>query len=352
MTTILFRADASHSLGSGHVMRCLTLAKELTRRGARVLFASRPIAGNWLDRIVSAGFPLVELPVAAKEGSLDQEVEAGVLRAALNREGLRPDWLVVDHYRLDATWETELRSAVGRILVIDDLADRRHDCDVLLDSALLAPERYARLVPPDCRQLLGPQFALLRPEFAEERQRQSVRGEQVRRIVVSFGGTDPTHETLKALQAIERLNRPDLEVDCVAGRHFPHLAEIRDWLASRPRFRLCEDLPGLAPLFARADLFVGAGGGTTWERCCLGLPALVISVAENQEHGTKALAAAGAQVYLGRSQDVSAADVTRALEALLADAPRRASLARRAAELVDGQGAERVADAMLTSQSP
>ncbi len=336
-------------------MRCLTLAFELRERGAQVTFACRPLPGNWIERILAEGFKVLALPGGALPDAdapeaIDGPADAQALLDVLEHSQLTFDALVVDHYGLDAAWELALRGQTRCLLVVDDLANRPHECDLLLDSTLsVDPDRYRTCVPRTCRQLLGPEFALVRREFAARRASGSTRSETGWRVVVSFGGSDPTRETLKALEATSILTLPDLVCDLVAGSHFPHLEEIRERCQLQPNVSLQQDVADMAGLMASADLFVGAGGGTTWERCCLGLPAVVVSVAANQEIAAQALADAGAQRYLGTSDQVSAEEIAQAIGDLLCNVSLRQQMSERAQTLVDGQGAGRVAEAMLAA---
>lgn len=336
-------------------MRCLTLATELRERGANVTFACRPLPGNWIERILAERFevlilPLGTVPSAERPHQLDGIADAQSLNQLLVSAGLSLEGLIVDHYGLDAEWELAVRWRTNCLLVIDDLADRPHECDLLLDSTLSTDsDRYRTCVPRSCRQLLGPEFALVRREFASRRKEQFPRLTAAWRIVVSFGGSDPTRETLKALEAASLVTLPDVTFDLVAGSHFPHLEQIREKCRLQPNVTLQQNVADMAGLMAGADLFVGAGGGTTWERCCLGLPAVVVSVAANQEIAAQALADAGVQRYLGRSEQVSAEEIAQAISDLLCDVSFRQQMSQRAQALVDGNGAARVAEALLSA---
>lgn len=216
---VAFRADASVGIGSGHVMRCLTLAGELKEAGAQIIFICRECEGNLCDLIEKQG-----IPVARISGELQSwEADAFQSLEALKKYG-KADWLVVDHYSLDHRWEAGIRNAAEKIMVIDDLADRIHDNDLLLDQNLYEDleNRYNGLAPPHCIKLLGPRYALLRPEFRKARASLRKRDGIIRRILVSFGGSDPSNETAKALEAIGLLGKPEIAVDVVVGSSNPH----------------------------------------------------------------------------------------------------------------------------------
>ncbi|MEH6873424.1 MAG: UDP-2,4-diacetamido-2,4,6-trideoxy-beta-L-altropyranose hydrolase [Candidatus Competibacter sp.] len=316
---VAIRADASIQIGSGHVMRCLTLAEALRERGAEVHFVCRDLPGHLGGVLADKGYLVQWLPAPAAEGAAIPAHTAhsawlGVpwaVDADQTRERLTGwpeiDWLIVDHYALDRAWESRLRPLVKRIMVIDDLADRPHDCDLLLDQNLYEgmEQRYAGLVPADCRLLLGPRYALLRPEFRKAREQLRQRDGVVRRILVFFGGADPTNETAKALRAIQRLERPDIAVDVVVGAANPHRAEIEALCAELPNASFHCQVANMAELMARADLAIGAGGSTVWERCALNLPSIIWVVAENQNKSIEYLAKSGLLISIGNYEEVN-----------------------------------------------
>lgn len=369
MKRILIRCDASISIGSGHVIRCRTLARQLRRRGAEVLFLCRRQAGD-LIALLEEEFrvlALPELPLALCEGLEGRELygawlgctqiyDADKCLTALASAGVRSaDWLVVDHYGLDASWEAQLVNALGadkgtpKLLAIDDLADRPHRADLLLDQnffGVVTDQRYQGLLPSHCRQLLGPHYALLGPEYAQLHPLVPERTE-LRRVLVFFGGADPDNLTGQALEALMDPALAHLSVDVVLGRQSPHRQVVADLVALRPFTTLHGPLPSLAGLIARSDLAIGAGGATTWERACLKLPSLVVAIAENQLPSAEALHQAGHLQLLGEVATVSAAQIRSALLAWVAD-PRQKDTG---CDLSDGMGASRLALAMLGPQT-
>lgn len=304
MTDILIRCDASLSIGSGHVMRCRTLARELHRRGAAITFVCRRQPGDLIGLLEQefAVLALPELPLAECEGlegrdlygawlGCSQDQDAAQCLQALADAGIAyASWLVADHYGLDTRWESQLLAGLAggdappKLLVIDDLADRPHEADLLLDQNFFGEateQRYKGLVPPHCRQLLGPHYALLGPEYAQLHPLVPPRTE-LRRVLVFFGGVDPANLTCGALEALMDPVLADLAVDVVLGRQSPHRQTVEELVARRPHTSLHGPLPSLAGLIARADLAIGAGGATSWERACLGLPSICIPSASNQ----------------------------------------------------------------------
>lgn len=356
---VVFRTDASLQIGSGHVMRCLTLAGELRRRGGEVLFVCREHPGNLIGLIEDKGYPVILLPQLGTDfvaGPADVahaewlgvawQQDAVATSAAIGE--IPPQWLVIDHYAIDHRWEESLRPRVGKIMVIDDVADRSHACELLLDQNLYKnmEGRYNGLVPEQCVRLLGPGYALLRQEFMEARQHLRERDGSVKRILVFFGGSDPGNETTKALEAIRLLNRRDLAVDVVVGGTNPHLEEIKSRCASMPNMTYHCQINNIAALMAAADLAVGAGGSATWERCLLGLPALIIAIADNQAETSVHLDSLGCVWFCGMASSISVSTIAQRVSSLLEKplAVLQASFACKA--IVDETGCERVAGFM------
>ena len=346
-------------------MRCLTLADELRERGAEIVFVCREFDGNLCGYIEEKGYIVHRLPVSDATEQGDQNVETGLKHAAwLGADwqtdamqveeiikGLEtsPDWLVVDHYALDEIWEGYLRPFCKKITVIDDLADRPHDCDLLLDQNFYEnlESRYDGIVPFRCKKLLGPKYALLRPEFREARKKLRKRDGHIRRIMIFFGGSDLTNETTKALEAVRMLNRPDITVDVVVGAFNPHRKVIEQIASDLPDCTCHFNVEDMAALIAVADLGVGAGGTTVWERYAIALPSLVISIARNQEKTVSDMAESGYLLFLGRSEAVSVDSLYHALEIALQSPWLLISFSQKTWSLVDGKGAKRVAQEIM-----
>ncbi len=346
MNRIVFRVDASSQLGGGHVVRFATLARALVQRGAEVSFLCRSLPGHFCDWLEEAGFPVYRMQATA--ASLADDLAE--TRAALSPLG-PVDWLVVDHYGLDARWEVVLRPLAEQIMVIDDKADRPHDCDILLDQNYIrdAAMRYDGLVPASCRRLLGPRYALLREDFRVARQSLRVRDGKVRRLLISFGATDPGGHTLAALQAVSRPAGAYERIDVVTSPQNPRAAELREQCAALAN--VCFHCPAedFTALLAAADLALGAGGTMNWERACLTLPTIAFGIADNQEPILASLIQDG--VVLGQaSMPVPDSDSMAAWLAVVASNPDLLKgLSARSVALVDGKGTDRVADALVPS---
>jgi len=310
---VLVRVDGSKALGGGHVMRQLALAGALRDSGAQVRFACR--AGDGMaSRLVKAqGFAVQLLETGLEDAEATRRAAAGAV-----------DWLAVDQYELAASWERNARRFARRILVVDDLANRPHDADLLVDQNYYAglERRYAGLVPETCERLLGPAYALLRPEFAAARA-QVNRDRPVRRILVSFGATDPLGQTSVALEGIRRLKAKKLEIDVPDGSD------------------------RMAQLMAAADLAIGSGGVSTNERLCLGVPAAVVATHPFQETSARDVAAIGAHRYLGPAAALDADGYARVVSELMSQPAALRRMTEEGMRRVDGLGARRVADRML-----
>ena len=322
---IAIRVDASLQMGTGHTYRCLTLANALVAQGHSVVFFVRRLMGHLSD-MLSKQHQVVELPAPeqvvmgtkhclhANWLEVDYELEIDQMSEAcqryLHEHNLKAfDWLIADHYAIDRQWHQAMRTYSQRIMQIDDLADRLHDCDLLLDqnAYLHAERRYQNLVPAHCQQLLGGQFALLRPEFQQLRHQLPEYSQRLAhgRVVVFFGGVDQHNETCKALKGMLAVSSRD-HFDVVIGQHNPHRAELeRLTQLHTERMTLHIQTPRLGQLMAQAYLYVGAVGATTWERCVLGLPGLVCSVALNQEQLSKDLKEQNVLFYLGKNDELT-----------------------------------------------
>ena len=318
------RVDSSEQIGSGHLMRCLTLAARLRKDGAEVHFICRDLSGNLNHLVREQGFSLHVLPRHADNPALagyaawltvPQAVDAEETGTILRQ--LQPvERLVVDSYALDTAWEQPLRPLVREIFVIDDLANRKHDADVLLDQNFYREmrHRYDGLVPAACKLLLGPAHALLREEFYAAREKIGVRDGTLRRILVFYGGSDVARETEKAIHALLQMQLPSVTVDVVVGGSNSRRAYIEELCAAHGFLHYHCQVSNMAELMARADLCLGAGGTTTWERCFMGLPAIVTAVAENQIQICEDCAEAGYICYLGRWDEVTEEAIAAVLQ--------------------------------------
>jgi UDP-2,4-diacetamido-2,4,6-trideoxy-beta-L-altropyranose hydrolase len=361
--TVVIRVDASVAIGTGHVMRCLTLAKALRAGGSTVHFVCRAHEGNLCDHIVENSFAVCRLPAPKqKEARLGrddyaawlgvpQDTDAKQMLACRHPNEPPADWLVVDHYGLDAAWESQVRDLAANTLVIDDIANRPHVCELLLDQNLnrSPAERYRSLVPEHCRLLLGPQYALLRDEFTAVAKEPRPRSGHVGRILIFFGGTDQSGETLKSCRAVAAVAANDVTVDAVVGATNPRREDIARFCRTDARFRYHCQISNMAELMSDADLAIGAGGTTAWERTFLGLPTITVAVAANQVDGSEALNARGAIRYLGTQRSVTEQQIATTLQDLLVHQEALVTMGQRCLEIHGSDrapGVDRVIRAM------
>jgi UDP-2,4-diacetamido-2,4,6-trideoxy-beta-L-altropyranose hydrolase len=348
---IVVRVDASTQIGTGHFMRCLTLAAGFKQRGAQVRFVSRHMPEYLRDMLNAKGHEFVPLNSIPSEKTADDGSYAHWLGVSQAQDATDTchalsdqtwDWLVVDHYALDVRWETVLRNAVERILVIDDIADRQHDCDVLLDQNFYTDMdiRYTGKVPAHCQLLLGPRYALLREEFRRIREQINPRTGPVKHALVFFGGVDPDNYTSRAIEALASIGSHDLHVDVVIGVQHPHRKQIETACVYHD-FVCHVQTDQIAELMAAADLAIGAGGSATWERCCLGLPTLTVCVADNQRKQITDAASAG-MLYAPEVEDELILVFKRHVIALMENGCLRHAISHNGMQAVDGRGVDRV----------
>ncbi len=329
----LVRVNGSRRIGAGHVMRCLVLAERLSARGVGVTFVADDFGDRVTDVIRERGYALRLFPASGTGepwlGS-DLPTEIRAMRELIEGLAHPLDWLIVDNYGIDARWERALRPYARKIMVIDDLADRPHDCDVLLDQNECddLEHRYVRLVAPSTVRFLGASYALLRREFIEAGRSLRIRDGRVRRILIAFGATDPTGETKKALRALRLAGLRDVAVDVVVGRWAVQAVDDERVELDCP-VRFHHDVGSLAPLMVAADLAIGAGGTATWERAYLGLPTIALAVAENQSEIVRTLARRGIVWTPGSADRTDEMQLARLIRKALDDPPALAAMAAR-----------------------
>jgi UDP-2,4-diacetamido-2,4,6-trideoxy-beta-L-altropyranose hydrolase len=355
---IYFRVDASLLIGTGHVMRCLSLAEQLREEGNEVGFICRELQGNLINYIKSKGYVVHILLNLTETQSLQSAyrssyeewlgvpwlTDAEQTIAQLKQQKKQIDWLIIDHYALDGDYEKTIQPFVRKILVIDDLANRKHACSILLDHNYFDPltSRYEDLVDSQCQLILGPNYALLRKEFQIKQPAARVRDGRIRNVLVSFGGVDLTGETMKTLQAIWPFAQQGLNVNVLLGKMNPHSKEIMEFCRTMPRCSAYGHVENMRALMEKADLAIGAGGTSTWERCSLGLPSLVITTAENQEGITDHISRTGAIGYLGRSNEVTSWMIHERVKQMMTHPEQCREMSVHAAQLVDGLGVQRI----------
>jgi len=356
----VIRVDASSEIGVGHVMRCLTLAIRLRELKVSTVFVMRNHPGSMIDHVISNGFKVHALPDSPSniDSSLSgyekwlgvkQEFDADCTKEIISNQF---DVLVVDHYGINYKWEGQLKSCVNRVVVIDDLSNRRHDCDLLLDMTLGRKKSdYFNKAPEKCKILTGAKYTILRKQFSDYRnkaiaKRQSVK--QVESILISFGGTDPANATLWVLECLTLMGI-NAEINVVLGEGAIHKERVQEYIASNHnmRIKLHFQIKNMAKLMFEADLAVGSGGTTSWERCCLGLPAVVIPTEDNQTLVAENLHKVGAIINLGMFDKISVGNFTKRIASLISNAHNMKIMSDITQSVCDGRGVDRFSEAIL-----
>ena len=346
---VVFRADSSTEIRTGHIMRCLTLADILKKSGHDVTFISRNLDGNVLPWIVRKGYPIYLLSAPTSQQKCintvphspwlkvpwQDDAEEVILR--IKEAGKSVDLLVVDHYALDKEWEQLLRPFVKKIFVIDDLADRDHDCELLLDQNLYEnfTKRYLSRVKKGTQLLLGPSFAILRPQFLEERKQCTVR-KQLKKILVFFGGGTSAQEINKTLEALSLMKFPHA-VELLLGE----TKENDIYLPPHLNITVHSFVENIAQIMQKSDLCIGACGITVWERCALGLPSIVMTLAMNQEKSACTLDKMKIIKNMGPQEEITSQHIIDAISFFM-NGSHLKEYSERCMEIVDGKGTKRI----------
>jgi len=352
---IIFRVDASQIIGSGHVMRCLTLAEELRNSSISVEFILRDHPGNMNEFIGSKGFKthVLKQPYKPDLNLVGYESWLGVKHDIDIQETIQViknrgvDWLVIDHYALDYIWEKNLRPYVKKIMVIDDLANRKHDCDLLLDQNYTHDKnRYHGLLPFTTTKLLGPKYALLRKSFVKD-VNDRTQNNMIKRVFVFFGGTDADNITAMAIKALSKPKLKHLLVDVVVGSTNIHQLSLKNEIEKHKNIELHVQVDNVAELMSKADIALGAGGSTTWERMVTGLPSIVITTAENQVEFTRDLDSDGYHNWLGCVDNITENEIYDAMLDAIRNSKQLCKQSLKCQQLVGVNGAKLVGDIII-----
>lgn len=317
---VIIRSNASSRLGTGHIKRCLTLASLIRDKlGADILFVCNADVPDILKKEIQGNGFLVHL--LSEEDRVSNDIERDAQETILALNG-RCDLLIVDHYGLDIHWEQKLRPYTDQILIVDDLANRKHDCDILLDQNLYSnlQYRYDNLVHKNTKKFLGPGYALLQNDFFKLSSKSNVR-KRCEKVLVNFGGSDPTNELAKMLPVVLSEVGKRLQFILVAGPANPLKEKLRGMFSSIPHVQFYEE-HNMAELLSWADVAIGAGGISMWERCFMGVPAMVISIADNQKETIAEAANCGLIWDLGQSENTNDRQMIFILETIL-DNPKQ-----------------------------
>ncbi len=345
---LFIRVDAGVQIGDGHFLRCLTLANKLKNKNNQIIFISNKLPKHFVEKIKKSNFKIYKINgyTHIQEEKLGKKIKTQLIhndlvetKKIIEKYKNSTNWLIIDHYGIDYVWEKNVRTNIEKIIVIDDLANRKHNCDILIDQNFYEniEKRYNKLIPNYCKQFLGPKFSLLRPEFFNTRKNLK-RKKQFKRILISFGGSDPSNETKKALLAVVDL-RKKYKIDVIVGTNNPNKKQIRKLCSKISSCDFYEQVENISKYMKKADLAIGAGGTTTWERCCLGLPTIITSISKDQKKIAEDLSKIGCLIYLGDADKTTQIDYVRALNEI--DTKKLEEISKKCLLLVDGKGVKR-----------
>lgn len=351
---IFFRVDSSLLMGTGHMMRCLTLASYIERYGFKVKFIMRKHAGNMIGELKNRNIEYKLLPKPHNNSLLGvSEVEdANQCLKFIGKN--KPDWLIVDHYGIGITWHNLIKPNVKKLMVIDDVGKKYINCDLLLNQNFgVNTNIYKDLIPKNTCTLIGAEYSLLRRRFKELREiaikKRSTKS-KFNNILITLGGLDSENLTQKILSKLEKINWVDMpNITIILGESAPNYESLN---TTRQNYKfsieLKKNIENMADYMLKADISIGAYGSTTWERCCLGLPALCFTMADNQKQIAKSLSKIKAVEYLGNSSD------SQSLEKLSELLPMKNQLAKslsyNSLSIVDGNGCSRVLNVLLNQK--
>ena len=355
---LFIRVDSGMDIGDGHFLRCLTLVDSLKNKFERIIFISNQMPNHFLKRIKKNKFEIYKINGYShiQEEKLESKKKVNLVqkdsietKKIIGKYENSSNWLIVDHYGIDYVWEKNIRENIEKIIVIDDLANRKHDCDILIDQNFYErmEKRYSKLIPSFCEKFLGPKFTLLKPEFLKARKNLK-RKNEFKRILISFGGSDPSNETTKALSAIIDLGKK-YKIDVIVGTNNPNKKQIMKLCSKIPFCNFYEQVENMSKYMKRADLAIGAGGTSTWERCCLGLPTIVTSLSKDQEKIIENLSKIGCVINLGSAEKTTKLDYVKALNEI--NSKKLREISKKCLVLVDGKGVKRIANKIFQTEN-
>lgn len=342
-----FRVDASNQIGYGHFMRCLTIANALKKQSIQSCFICRKEISHFQSKVIEMGHEILNLPSKVDQ-KFDWKKDANFTNSIL--EKFNVTWLIIDHYLIDIKWETELRKNYKNIMVIDDLANRLHECDIILDHNLgRTDESYIDLVPKSCTILTGLKYALIRDEFNDLRNESlKLREDHVlKKILISMGGSDPKNFSTKVLKQLSKYDfLTNTKISIILGAYSNFLPEVKNELElMKYESELHIDVDNMSKILADQDLVIGAVGVSAWERCCLGIPSISMVIADNQIPGAKAFHLSGASIVI--DEEFSDGYCLESALKFFSNVNNLRNASNIASNLVDGDGTKRVLKKIL-----
>ena len=335
---IFIRVDSSTKIGYGHLIRCLALADTL-KKSFKINFICTNLNGNLISQICKKNFEVFRFNTKSQRINVKKDAEKtiSIIKKYRNKKSL----LILDSYILSQEWENRVRPYVKRLIVIDDLMDRKHSCDLIIDQNLHTQMNslYINSVPKNCVKLLGPDYAILRNQFIAQRKYAKIRSLPLKNILVSFGGSDNENHTLHALTSLKKLNS-DVNVNVVTGTANRGKKIIKNFCKKNFNYNYFEQVENMAKLMQVADLCIGSSGTTTWERCCVGLPAIAIVASNDQKDIASAVSKNKCIINLGKIKKSDNVNYVRLMKNLKNNELQ--NMSRNCMKLVDGKGAARI----------
>ena len=331
---LFIRVDSSSEIGIGHMMRCLTLAQELKNNFDKIIFLTQKDSGNFIGTIMKNEFEVIFIPTTNNDPN--------IIKNLITAYSENKNFLLIDHYDIDTNFESSLKNIFERIFVIDDLANRKHDCDLLIDQNYYRDlnQRYEKLIQNGTIALLGPKYAIIRPEFRTINKKVIKKNSQIKKILVSFGGSDPTNECKKVLDALCSIENSKFEIVVVAGIYNHKFEQLKKLYEKYSNIKIYSHVNDLSRLMLNSDLFIGAGGTTTWERFYMGLPSIVTIISDDQKESIEFLSDMGHIINLGLAKNVTSKTYAQTLQKPNSDLIYNMSLHNQ--KLVDGNGSNRI----------
>ncbi len=354
---LIIRVDSGVHIGAGHIFRCLALVEVLNEKFSSIIFISRNFVGNFSEFVERRGYNMhflkentenFSFPFNNNEEQISFQKDDASLTISNMKDIEGPKWLIVDNYFLDKNWELMIKPYVEKLIVIDDLANRFHDCDILVDQNFYknCESRYDKLLSKNCTRLLGTKYASLLEVFKHFRTTNKKFENEIKRILISFGASDPTNETAKVLESIKILGQKNLLVEVIIGYANPNKDEIKKNYSHLPSISLHYEIKNVGEIMAKCDLAIGAGGVTLWERCCLGIPAIVSILSEDQREAVEAAAENGCIINLGYAHTLNSTDYVNAIKKI--NPTILENMSKKCINLVDGEGCMRVAKTIFS----
>ena len=331
---LFIRVDSSPEIGIGHMMRCLTLAQELKNNFDKIIFLTQKDSGDFIGTIMKNEFEVIFIPTTNNDPN--------IIKNLITAYSENKNFLLIDHYDIDSNFESSLKNIFERIFVIDDLANRKHDCDLLIDQNYYRDlnQRYEKLIQNGTITLLGPKYAIIRPEFRKINKKTIKKNSQIKKILVSFGGSDPTNECKKVLDALCSIENSKFEIIVAAGIYNHKFEQLKKLYEKYSNIKIYRHVDELSRLMVNSDLFIGAGGTTTWERFYMGLPSIVTIISDDQKESIEFLSDMGHVINLGLAKNVTSKTYVQTLQKPNSDLIYNMSLHNQ--KLVDGNGSNRI----------